>query len=229
MVLNLKIMKKLILLAVVAMMATVSANAQRTFVKPMVGVTFSNVTSVADTKYKVGAVGGLEVGYHVSDPFALSAGLLVSMQGCAHKGEEYFKDIKTTLTYLNVPILANYYVAPGLAIKAGIQPGFLVVQKTKASERISGGVSGEGSWKDFDTSETTGLKKFDLSIPIGLSYEFSDFIIDARYNLGLKHIIDDKDDYDLWSGSDLHKIVGVKGYHAKNSVFMLTVGYKISF
>lgn len=215
MVLNLKIMKKIILLAVVAMMATVSVNAQRTFVKPMVGATFSNLTSVDDTKYKVGVVGGLEVGYHVSDPFALSAGLLVSMQGCALKDNEIVKDVKTTLTYLNVPILANYYVAPGFAIKAGIQPGFLVGQKTKGSERISG----EGSWNDFDISETDGLKKFDLSIPIGLSYEFSDFIIDARYNLGLTKIIDDKDEYDVYGGSD----------KAKNSVFMLTVGYKISF
>lgn len=212
MVLNLKIMKKIILLAVVAMMATVSVNAQRTFVKPMVGATFSNLTSVDDTKYKVGVVGGLEVGYHVTDPIALSAGLLVSMQGCALKDNEIVKDVKTTLTYLNVPILANYYVAPGFAIKAGIQPGFLVGQKTKGSERISG----EGSWNDFEDSETDGLNKFDLSIPIGLSYEFSDFIIDARYNLGLTKIIDDREIFE-----DSNK--------AKNSVFMLTVGYKISF
>ena len=52
------------------------------------------------------------------------------------------------------------------------------------------------------------MKKFDLSIPLGLSYEFSDFVIDARYNLGLTKIAEDMD--------------------GKNSVIMLTVGYKIS-
>ena len=210
MVLNLKIMKKIILLAVVAMMATVSVNAQRTFVKPMVGATFSKFTSVDDSKFKVGAVGGMEVGYYVSDPFAVSAGLLVSLQGCAIKDNEYIKDLKSTVTYLNIPILANYYVAPGFAIKAGIQPGFLLGQKTKGSEKF------EGRWEDFEDSETEGLKKLDISIPIGFSYEFSNIVIDARYNLGLTKIIDDRDILDDYDKS-------------KNSVFMLTLGYKISF
>ena len=59
------------------------------------------------------------------------------------------------------------------------------------------------------TSGTHGFNKVDLSIPIGLSYEISDFVIDARYNFGLTHIY--KDD----PGS------------SKNGVIMLTVGYKI--
>ena len=208
-------MKKLILLAVVAMMTTVSVNAQRTFVKPMVGATFSKFTSVDDSKFKVGAVGGMEVGYYVSDPFALTAGLLVSLQGCGIKDNEYFKDVKTTTTYLNIPILANYYIAPGLAIKAGIQPGFLLGQKTKGSVRIDDPFSSQ-QWEDIEDSETEGLKKLDISIPIGLSYEISNFVIDARYNLGVTKIVDDRDILDDYDKS-------------KNSVFMLTLGYKISF
>ena len=215
MVLYLKTMKKLILLAVVAMIATVSVNAQRTFVKPMVGATFSKFTSVDDSKFKVGAVGGMEVGYYVSDPFAVSAGLLVSLQGCAIKDNEFFKDLKTTMTYLNIPILANYYIAPGLAIKAGIQPGFLLGQKTKGSASIDDLYSSQ-KWEDIDYSETDGLRKLDISIPIGLSYEISDFVIDARYNLGVTKIVDDRDILDDYDKS-------------KNSVFMLTLGYKISF
>ena len=199
-----KIMKKLILLAVVAMMATLSVNAQNTFVKPMVGPTFSKFTSFDDAKFKVGVVGGMEVGYYVSEPFALTAGLLVSLQGSNYKDEEYFKDQKTTMTYLNVPLLANYYVAPGFAIKAGIQPGFLLGRKSKGSEKVL-----LIQWEDYEITDTEGLKKLDLSIPIGLSYEFSNIVLDARYNLGLTKIIED-----------------VK---AKNSVFMLTLGYKISF
>lgn len=197
-------MKKLILLAVVAMMATLSVNAQNTFVKPMVGPTFSKFTSFDDAKFKVGVVGGMEVGYYVSEPFALTAGLLVSLQGSNYKDEEYFKDQKTTMTYLNVPLLANYYVAPGFAIKAGIQPGFLLGRKSKGSEKVL-----LIQWEDYEITDTEGLKKLDLSIPIGLSYEFSNIVLDARYNLGLTKIIED-----------------VK---AKNSVFMLTLGYKISF
>ena len=53
------------------------------------------------------------------------------------------------------------------------------------------------------------MKTLDFSIPLGLSYEFSDFIIDARYNLGLTNIFD------------------TSSVNVKNGVIMLTVGYKI--
>ena len=162
---------------VVALMTTVCANAQQMFVKPMVGGTLSTVTKVDDAKMKLGLVGGAEFGYQLNDQFAVTAGLLAAMEGSGMKDGEQTKDVKSTTTYLNVPI----------------HKGSLY----------------EGSkWIDFDESGTDGMKKFDLSIPLGLSYEFSDFVIDARYNLGLTKIAEDMD--------------------GKNSVIMLTVGYKIS-
>ena len=52
------------------------------------------------------------------------------------------------------------------------------------------------------------FQKFDLSIPVGLSYEYEDFVLDARYNIGTSKLI--KSDPDS----------------SKNSVFQLTIGYK---
>jgi hypothetical protein len=46
---------------------------------------------------------------------------------------------------------------------------------------------------------------------MGISYEFSDFVIDARYNLGLTKTNKEGDK------------------SIKNSVFMLTLGYNIPF
>jgi len=198
-------MKKLMMMAVAAMMATVSVNAQQMFIKPMVGGTLATITKVDDAKMRLGLVGGAEFGYQIAEPFAVTAGALVAMQGANAKETDYFKDGSTTLTYLNVPILANYYIIPGLAVKAGIQPGFLLSAKSKGSEKIG------SSWVDYDHSGTDGYKKVDISIPLGLSYEISDFVIDARYNLGLTKIPD----------SDAIK--------SKNSVIMLTLGYKIPF
>ena len=198
-------MKKLIMMAVVAMMATVSVNAQQMFIKPMVGGTLSTITKSDDAKMRLGLVGGAEFGYQIAEPFVVTAGALVAMQGANAKETDYFKDGSSTLTYLNVPILANYYIIPGLAVKAGIQPGFLLSAKSKGSEKIGTG------WVDYDHSGTDGYKKVDISIPLGLSYEISDFVIDARYNLGLT------------------KIVDLDGSKSKNSVIMLTVGYKIPF
>ena len=182
-------MKKL-LLAAVALMATMSVNAQQMFLKPMVGATLTTLTGdVDDAKMKVGLGAGAEFGYYISDKFAVTAGLLYNMQGC--KDDHADENIK--LDYLNIPILANYYVAPGLAIKAGIQPGILCSAK----------------YADYDIKDA--YKSLDISIPIGASYEFSDFVIDARYNLGVSNIYDNDN------------------FSVKNSVIMLTLGYKIPF
>ena len=184
-------MKKLMMIAAM-MLAAVTVNAQeagQAFLKPMVGGTLTTITDIHESKMKFGLVAGAEVGYMFSDKLGLTGGLLYTMQGCKFKeGDDSDK-----LEYLNVPVLVNYYVAPGFAIKAGAQAGFLMKAK-----------SGDYDFKD-------ACKKVDFSIPVGLSYEFSDFVIDARYNFGLTKIFDDAD---------------VK---CKNSVIMLTLGYKIPF
>ena len=198
------------MMVAVAMMTAVSANAQsesNMWVKPMVGGTLATITKVSDTKMKFGLVAGAEFGYHVIEPLAISGGLLVSMQGTKAKDNPAMQDFSWTTTYLNIPIMANYYIVKGLAVKAGIQPGFLLGSKVKY--KVNEGMG----WFDFESTSTDNMKKFDLSIPMGLSYEFSNFVIDARYNLGLTKIA--KDSGNVMDGD------------AKNSVIMLTVGYKI--
>ena len=75
-------MKRLIVMAVVALMATMSANAQGMFLKPMVGGTLTTFTGdVHDNKMKVGLVAGAEFGYNFAENMAVTAGLLYSMQG----------------------------------------------------------------------------------------------------------------------------------------------------
>ena len=162
----------------------------------MVGGTLATMTGdgVEGAKMKVGLVAGAELGYNFAEQVGLTAGLLYSMQGAGTKNSDH----KWKTDYLNIPILLNYYAAPGFAIKAGVQPGFLMSAK-----------AGDIDMKDY-------CEKFDLSIPLGLSYEISDFVIDARYNLGLSNILKDKNGVE-WDGK------------AKNSVIMLTIGYKIPF
>ena len=114
-------MKKLFLMAVMAL-ATVSSFAQHavgTFtIQPKVGLNLANVTD-GDGDIRVGAVAGAEFEYQISDIFSLSAGALYSMQGCKGGVEGYDATVK--LDYLNIPILANVYVAKGLAVKLGIR------------------------------------------------------------------------------------------------------------
>jgi hypothetical protein len=197
-------MKKILMSLLFVAFGATSVMAQGSFyLKPMVGGTLSTLTDADDAKFKFGIVGGAELGYQAAEQVDLTAGVLVAMQGAKTGEEILIKDASTTLTYLNVPVLVNYYIVPGLAIKAGVQPGFLLSQKTKVN--FTDGTSEENTSTDH-------TKKFDLSIPLGLSYEFSDFVIDARYNLGVTKVNDNDSDMS-----------------SKNSVIMLTVGYKIPF
>ena len=54
------------------------------------------------------------------------------------------------------------------------------------------------------------VKSFVLSIPVGVSYEFSSVVLDARYNLGIS------------------KAASAEGESTKHNVFQFTVGYKFS-
>ncbi len=198
-------MKKILILAVM-MLTTMTVSAQMRAgswaVMPKAGFNLATVTDADDASMKFGLVAGADMIYQINEPLAISFGVLYSMQGAKAKVKENGVTIKNKLNmdYVNIPILANFYVTRGLALKAGIQPGFNVKHKMKVE---SGGSSVE--------SDIPNFKSFDFAIPIGISYEISNFVIDARYNLGLTKLWDQE------------------GSSSKNSVFQFTLGYKIPF
>lgn len=196
-------MKKLMMIAAM-MVATLTASAQQPVgslsVTPKVGFNLATMTSDDDASMKFGLVAGADLTYQVAQPFAVSVGAFYSMQGA--KADEKYNGVKVdetaSLDYINIPVMANYYVMPGLAIKAGIQAGLNVKHEGK--------VEADGN---SVTSDLQHVNTVDFSIPLGASYEFSNFVIDARYNLGLTKIYD------------------VSGVTSKNSVIQVTLGYKI--
>lgn len=189
------------------MIAAVSANAQNEIgqvtLKPLVGINLATMTDTKGSDMRVGLAAGVEAEYGVAENFSLSAGLIYSMQGV--KGNFVEDGVPVDLTvktdYINIPILANYYVIPGLAIKAGIQPAFKASAKAEAEASVAG-VSASAE------EDLAGTKSVYLSVPVGVSYEISNFVLDARYNWGLGKAFD-------WAD-------------AKHSVFQFTLGYKFS-
>ena len=167
--------------------------------QPKVGVSIANLTDNNSSDARVGLVAGVEGEYQASDIFSVSAGLLYSMQGA--KAEAL--GIKSTekLDYINVPIMANVYVVKGLAVKLGVQPGFKVNDKLDVKIPGLGNTSADLKAK---------AKSVDFSIPVGISYEYNNFQVDARYNWGLTKVFD-VDNFKL---------------NQKNSVFQITLGYK---
>ncbi len=186
-------MKKIILSAVV-MLASVASYAQHAVgtvsLKPLVGISVANLTDL-NADAKVGLSAGAELEYQAGEIFSITAGAIYNMQGAKWSGTTTTLpgigtittgDTKVNLSYINVPVLANVYVVPGLAVKLGVQPGFCV---------------------DKDGTDAKGV---DLSIPVGLSYEYKNVVLDGRYNFGVTKAFDTGD--------------------AKNSVFQITLGYK---
>ena len=207
------------------MVATLGAVAQNEVgqftLQPKVGMNISKITG-SNLNSKVGLVAGFEAEYGVAKNFGVSVAALYSMQGAKRdlnlnvSGNSV--DVKFNLDYINIPVLAQYYIVPGLAVKAGIQFGFNVRNKVKVGTTVAGyNLKDDCSMDEFlDVARALGeqipsdakFQKFDLSIPVGLSYEYEDFVLDARYNIGTSKLV--KSDPDS----------------SKNGVFQLTIGYK---
>ena len=214
-------MKKMMMIAAMAV-ACLTASAQNEVgqltLQPKIGMNITNIsgaeivtgTSTENANFMVDFAVGVEAEYGLAEKFSLAAGILYSRQGCDF-GEFKASNGYTTvgwdknqnkLGYLNIPIVANYYIAKGFAIKAGIQPGFLLSAKRK--------IDGIGDTPSEDIDYKDALESFDLSIPLGLSYETDNVVIDGRYNLGVTKI-NKEGDKDL-----------------KNSVIQFTIGYKFA-
>lgn len=202
-------MKKTILSIMALAAVTVSGvSAQNSFLGwtfgPKVGINVANLSNVDDNKALVGFTGGGFVEYGFVDWFSLSADVLYSRQGVKFKdittGAVNIIDQRETLDYLNFPIMANFYVLRGFAIRTGLQPGFLLGAN---NHRTVGGTKSS-------LSVTDNRKTFDLTIPIALSYSF-DFglVLDARYGFGLTNV----NDFDNAANS-------------KNCVFTVTAGWR---
>ena len=195
-------MKKMMMMLIMATVA-MTASAQNTLrdngtftLQPKVGVGIANLSgsyttlSGVENKVRVGFVAGVEGEYYVNDWLGIAAGLSYAQQGWKFKGNGV--DETTKLDYLNVPLTGNFYVAKGLALKTGVQFGFLMNGKVE------------------DTDIKDACEKLNLSIPIGVSYEISDFVIDFRYNLGLTKT--NKED---------------NGNKVRSDLIQITLGYKI--
>ena len=195
------------ILTIVALLTSVVTVAQRRegtcTVQPKVGL---NVSTLSDAQKTIGdACFGMEAEYMITNIFSLSAGVMVSNQGGKYDkdGLRYTADID----YANIPIMANVYVLPGLALKAGVQPGFRLKAKR---ETDNGSYDIDEFYKLVGMlipGEEPKINKFDLAIPVGISYEYENVVLGARYNWGLLKV----------------ENIGPAYY---NRVFEVTLGYK---
>jgi len=175
--------------------------------QPKVGM---NIATLSDAnKPIVNLHFGLETEYMMSDQLNLAIGAIVSNQGAKYDEDaELLTGYNVDLDYFQVPVTLGYYVLPGLSVKAGLQLGFRMKAKVKLDEGGKFDMDELAKYsKLVNPDEDYSVNKFDLSIPVGISYEFSNFVLDARYNWGLLKIQKNTDAF-------------------YNRCFMLSLGYK---
>ena len=150
------------------------------------GIVDGQMEEYYSSKYRTSFTGGLELQHQLSDVFAGSIGVLYSRQGTDY---ERMADAKLSIKTDNilVPVLLVATTRIGLNLKAGIQPELTV-----------------------HSNANNYLNKVNLSIPVGISYEWNNIALDVRYNIGVTKIYKDE------SSSD-------KPSHG--STFLITLGY----
>lgn len=192
-------MKKLLILLVMAVF-TVNLAAQeeevvsdvildssyRINLGPKVGVNFSSMSGLSDEfalnpKSGLGFQGGLAANFHFGRRTPKSDGGtgLFGIQIEAMYSQRTIKtdvdDLK--LSYLEVPVLAQFYVMPELSIEIG--PTIVGALSSSPDEIKSGNVF-------ISTGE---LKGFDVMLTAGVGYKHrSGFTASARYNLGMSKL-----------------------------------------
>lgn len=207
-------MKKLLIITLVVLFGFTYVNAQdKVQFGVKGGINISTITEDVDfvsfdskTCFHIGVVMELPI----SDKFSFQPELLYSCQGADYGVEFDEEPLKALVTYngtikldyLNIPLMAKYYVAEGFSLEAGPQVGLLLSAK---DEYEYPGESGEDDIKDY-------VKGIDFGVNFGLGYKLEGGLnFGARYNLGLS---DANDNTEELGDTTL-----------KNGVFQFSVGY----
>lgn len=190
-------MKNTFLFLVVALIALPALQAQEFFrMGAKAGVNFANlVGDTEDAKMRTSFHVGLVAEIPISENFYFGPEVLYSSQG-TKINEDGFEGA-FELDYIQIPLMAKYYISEGFNLEAGPQIGFLTSSEVKTEDV---GVN----TKDF-------ISGFDYGVNFGLGYNLPvGIFLQGRYNLGLANVLDSEEFGDE---------------KAKNSVIQLSVGY----
>lgn len=146
---------------------TYQAKAQQAFhFTPKVGLNTANIEGTGGTDPKYGLNVGFSAEWMFLPKLSVEPGVFYSMQGC-----KFGSGAKVNMDYVNVPVLAKYYIVKGFNVFAGPQFGFNVkaeLEDTPTNE--------DADIKDY-------IKTFDFGIATGVGYQFDmGLLVSAGFN-----------------------------------------------
>ena len=182
---------------------------------PKIGLNLSNLPGI-DGKVKIGLIGGVYMEMFLTKNIAIDVETQYSHQGSSGVHRTLIpteaSGITTTreygpydfkLDYLNTNYIVRWYPWIDLpwSFTTGLHTSYIISAKAK----LKGGK--EHNLKDH-------IYKGDVAIPLGVSYEWSQWQIEARYNLYFRKLARDAKAQDLMQ-------------NARNNMFEVTLGYRI--
>ncbi len=121
-------------------------------------------------------------------------------------------DVKNSVNYFNIPIMAQYMFTEGLALEAGPYVGFLLSAKSKGTV---GGV-------DVDEDTKDGFESMDYGVGVGAAYALDNGVFfNLRYYLGLADLHKEAEMTETKAGE-----VGTADFKVQNRILQFSVGYK---
>ncbi|BBA28978.1 outer membrane beta-barrel protein [Prevotella melaninogenica] len=185
------------------------------YAAPKVGLNLSNVLGL-DNSVKPGLVAGAYVEVFVAKNIAIDVEMQYSHQG----GSSIYRNINTTddygnpiiqkygpynvnLHYINTNYIVRWYPWADLpwSFTTGVHAGYVISAHAKEK-------NGE------DINLKNHIHSGDVALPLGVSYEWKQWQIEARYNLYFRKLARDTEAKDLLK-------------NARNSMLEVTLGYRI--
>ena len=165
-------MKRIILVAVVLLAASVDMQAQLVKFGIKAGLNYANQTgsdiTINSDNYNTDAItsyhAGLVAEIKVTDGFSVQPELLYSTQGATYKNAA--EEFKNELGYLSIPVLAKFHLNKTVSLDLGPQASFLLSERNNVN------------FKDAET--------FEFGVAGGLGFNITkNFFLQGRYVLGL--------------------------------------------
>ena len=210
-------MKKLLLTAAIAVFTLSSVNAQDITFGAKAGINIANLdVTDANIDSRTSLHLGITAEFEISDTFSIQPELLYSAQGATESDtyeDSFIREVSEyewKLNYIQIPIMAKFYVSEGLSLEAGPQIGFLASAEVDSDSTETSLFDGSSVSTSSTVDAKEIVKSVDFGLNFGLGYKLDSGLNFAlRYNLGLSNIYD----------------VSESTVKIKNRVFQLSVGY----
>ena len=209
-------MKKIVCLLLLTV--TCYVNSQEMHYIPKVGINLATTTNT-DGNIMPGLNVGMGFEFMLTPKFALEPGLYYSMQGAD------FPNINLKHDYLNIPILAKFYVTQWLSVFAGPQVGIKASSNKIAygPDKYPGDYSAINYRGGLITEDIS--KAFDAAAVVGVGYAFLyGLYMSANVNIGLTNKL--KSNFEFQTDSAPVETFNTGDASCKNLVFQFNFGYR---